>query len=162
MPSLSNDKYSTSNCFYGTQRFVTLFATVCYRLCTYRIFTIYRVAQKSVNLLVKCTIKYSSDFFITYWIYKNCSKWDPPCSVHKSQRCDTVLQIHWQVYIWTFPLIRENVLGWLTFGPLCITYANIKISSNMIVPLKSIGSDYEILLLFRGINFTLYDVYLFH
>jgi hypothetical protein len=58
---------------------------------------IYRMDQKSVNVLVKFTLKYAKNYFITYWIYKNCSKWDSPCSMHNSQCCDTVLQIDWQV-----------------------------------------------------------------
>jgi hypothetical protein len=34
----------------------------------------YRAAQKSVNWLVKCALKYVRNVFITYLIYKNCSK----------------------------------------------------------------------------------------
>jgi hypothetical protein len=37
--------------------------------------TQYRMAQKSVNWLVKCILKYVRNFFITYRIYKNCPKW---------------------------------------------------------------------------------------
>jgi hypothetical protein len=53
----------------------------------------YRGAQKSFNWLVKGTLKYVRNFFITYRVFKNFSKWDLPCWVHNSQRCETVLQI---------------------------------------------------------------------
>jgi len=53
----------------------------------------YRMAQQSVTLSLisrpKCVLK----FFITYSIYKDCSKLDSPCIVHKSQRCVTTVQI---------------------------------------------------------------------
>jgi hypothetical protein len=42
---------------------------------------------------MKWKLKYFRHFFITCWIYEDCSKWDSPCSVHNSQRSDTVLQI---------------------------------------------------------------------
>jgi hypothetical protein len=38
-------------------------------------------------------------------------KYEPPCTMHNWQRCDTVLKIIWQVYIWAFPLMWENYLG---------------------------------------------------
>jgi hypothetical protein len=63
---------------------------------TSTIIYLYRVAQKSVHWLVKCTLKYVRNSFITYWIYKNRSKWEPPCSVHNSQCCGTVLKIDWK------------------------------------------------------------------
>jgi hypothetical protein len=50
--------------------------------------SVYTVAQK---LFSKSTLKYVKNFFITYRIYKNCSKWAPPCSVHSSQCCDAIL-----------------------------------------------------------------------
>jgi hypothetical protein len=43
------------------------------------------------------TRKCIRNVYVSYWIYKNSSKWDPPCSMHNAQRCDTVLQIDWQV-----------------------------------------------------------------
>jgi hypothetical protein len=52
---------------------------------------VYRMAQKSINWLVNCTLKHAQDFFITYWKHKNWSKWHPPCSVYNSQWCDTIL-----------------------------------------------------------------------
>jgi hypothetical protein len=58
---------------------------------------LYRMAQKSVNWLVKYTSKYVRHFFITYWTLKNCLEWDPQYSLHNSQRSDGVLQIDWQV-----------------------------------------------------------------
>jgi hypothetical protein len=63
---------------------------------TSRIIYIYRMLQNSVNCLVICTLKYGRNSCITCWIKKNCSKWGPPCSLRKSQRCDTVIQIYWQ------------------------------------------------------------------
>jgi hypothetical protein len=38
--------------------------------------------------------------------------------MRNSQRCDTDLQIDWQVPIWTFPLIRENV--YFACGPVWV------------------------------------------
>jgi hypothetical protein len=55
-----------------------------------------QMAQKSANWLVNCTLKYVRNFFTTYQIYTS-SKCDPPYSMHNSQRCDTVLQVDWQV-----------------------------------------------------------------
>jgi hypothetical protein len=52
---------------------------------------IYRVAQKSDDCLVKCVLKYVTNSFTTLYI-KKCSKLNPPCSVHNSERCDTGLQ----------------------------------------------------------------------
>jgi len=50
----------------------------------------YRVAQTSVTRLVECTLDFAVNFFITYRFHKNCLKWEPPCSLHNSQRCYTV------------------------------------------------------------------------
>jgi hypothetical protein len=73
------------------------------------------VAWKSVNWLVKFTLKYIRNVFITYWIYKNCSKWDPPCSTYNSQCGDTVLQINWHVYIFQYSYWYKRLfwVNWL-------------------------------------------------
>jgi hypothetical protein len=55
----------------------------------------YRMAQMSSKWLVTFLLRYVRNFFTAYCIYKNCSKWDPPFSVHNSQCCDTALQIDW-------------------------------------------------------------------
>jgi hypothetical protein len=55
---------------------------------------IYSEARKSVNCLLKCTLKYNRNNFLAYWIYKNCSKWEPACLAHKLQGCDTVPQVY--------------------------------------------------------------------
>jgi hypothetical protein len=68
---------------------------------------IYIRAQKSVNCSVKCTLKYVRNFFFIYWFFFNEI---PDVQVHNSQRSDTVLQIDWQVWFWTSPLIRKNAL----------------------------------------------------
>jgi len=58
--------------------------------CCFDIHAWYRVAQTSVTRLVECTLDFAVNFFITYRFYKNCLKWEPPCSLHNSQRCYTV------------------------------------------------------------------------
>jgi hypothetical protein len=50
---------------------------------------LYRMAQESVNWLVKYMLKYVRYFFITYWICKNCPKWDSIYSQH------TMLTMPW-------------------------------------------------------------------
>jgi hypothetical protein len=50
---------------------------------------------RCVNKLVKYILKYVRNVFITHWMKKKLTKWDPPFSVHYPQHCDTVLQIDW-------------------------------------------------------------------
>jgi hypothetical protein len=57
----------------------------------------YRMAKKSINWLVKCTLNTSEISLLLTEFTKNFSKLDPPCSMHNSQRCDTILQIDWEV-----------------------------------------------------------------
>jgi hypothetical protein len=71
----------------------------------------------SVNSLVKSTLKHVTNVPVTYGIYKICSNWHPTCSVHNSQRCCAVLQIDWQVYIWTF-LSKRDLWGGACFASL--------------------------------------------
>jgi hypothetical protein len=75
-------------------------------LCDFRVISLlqYRVAQKSADRLVKYVIKCVVNFFVTHWIYKNCLKWDSPCSVHNCLCSDTVLKIDWCNMLWTFHL----------------------------------------------------------
>jgi hypothetical protein len=153
-PSWSNDNYSASNCFYGTQRFVTVFTAVCHRHCTCHIFTVYRVAQK----LVKYTLKDIRNFF---YILLNSQKNVRNKIIHLTTLwcCSTNWLAGLNLYIHVN--IRE-CFRLFDFGPLCVTYTSIRISSNMVLPLKSRYGLYEMLLLFSGINFTLYDTYLFY
>jgi hypothetical protein len=37
--------------------------------------------------LLKCTLQNVRNVFVSYWIYTNCTKWDPLCPMHKSQFC---------------------------------------------------------------------------
>jgi hypothetical protein len=69
------------------------------------VYLVYRMAQNSVNWLVKYIIEYETKFLIIYWIYKNFSKWDPPCSMHNSQNCHAVINLTGRFNI------RENFLG---------------------------------------------------
>jgi hypothetical protein len=45
--------------------------------------------------------------------------------MHNSRCCDAGLQIDWQLQIWTIPLLRQIVLGLLTFRALCIITAQL-------------------------------------
>jgi hypothetical protein len=59
----------------------------------YSLFVIYRMTQKPHNCLVKCTLKHVERYFITYWIFKNCSTWYPPGWMHNLQMTGSNLNI---------------------------------------------------------------------
>jgi len=52
------------------------------------------------NMVVKSEPKYVVTLFNAHWIYKNYSKWNPPCSIHNSQSCDTAVQTDWHNFVW--------------------------------------------------------------
>ena len=60
--------------------------------------------QKSVHSFIKCILSFK---FISYQIYKNCLKWDPPYSMHNSQHYDTIWQVDWH-YSVTLYWLQNN------------------------------------------------------
>jgi hypothetical protein len=72
-------------------------------------------ASNSVNWLLECAEKYIRNFYITYWIYNNYTKWDPVCLLHSCK-------------IPAFTVMRENVLGELTSVPLSVLRESVSMS----------------------------------
>jgi hypothetical protein len=94
---------------------------------------LYRLAKKSVNWSVKCTQKYVKNVSITEFskVLQN-DILHVQCTTH-----NTVIpayKLTGRFKISTFPLIRDSVLGGLTFGPLCIT----KYCVHILFPFRSV------------------------
>jgi hypothetical protein len=66
-------------------------------ICHSPLYTNIQVGPKVSLLLSKIYTKILETALLLTEFTKNCLKPDPSYSMHKSQRCDTVLQIDWQV-----------------------------------------------------------------